>query len=107
MAGSLDRVATALRVVGSPERLRILRAVARKGPLSPSGYVGASGATGTLREAAYHFRNLREAGVLALDEVRATAGTAQHFYVLSPVGRVIASALTRLEKAAAEPPASP
>jgi DNA-binding transcriptional ArsR family regulator len=97
-----DRVAAAMRVAGVPERLAILEAIARRSPLSPSGYVDESDGATTLREAAYHFRYLRDAGVVTLEEVRTTGGTAQHFYGLSAIGRALVKALPALRRAAAE-----
>jgi DNA-binding transcriptional ArsR family regulator len=95
-----ERVTAVLRAAAVPERLRILRAVAAEGPLSPSGYVEAHRDATTLRETAYHFRHLRDGHALVLHEVRATGGTAQHFYVVSETGRALLRALPALERAA-------
>ena len=43
---------------------------------------------------------MRDAGLLVLDEVRTTGGTAQHLYVLSPVAEVLVKALPGLVRAA-------
>lgn len=101
----LGSVASALRVSGVPRRIAILEAIAAHSRLSPSGYVEISDGATSLREAAYHFRYLRDAGVIALEEVETTGGTAQHFYGLSPVGRALVKALPALERAAAAAPA--
>ena len=77
----------------------ILRAVAARRPLSPSGFVQGGGAA-TLREAAYHFRALRDAGLIVLEEVRLTAGAAEHCYVLTPLGEALVGMLADLEAAA-------
>ncbi|HEX2084919.1 MAG TPA: hypothetical protein VHF89_04500 [Solirubrobacteraceae bacterium] len=96
-----DRVAAALRVAGVPVRLEILRAIAdADGPVSPSGWVQGGAAGVTLREAAYHFRYLRDAGLIVLHEVRIDSGTAQHLYVTTPIGRALVDVLPRLERAA-------
>lgn len=97
----LGTVASALRVSGVPERIAILEAIDAHARLSPSGYVDAGDGGVSLREAAYHFRYLRDAGVIVLEEVETTGGTAQHFYGLSPVGRALVDALPTLERAAA------
>jgi DNA-binding transcriptional ArsR family regulator len=97
----LEQVAAGLRVAGVPLRLEILRAVAGDGPTSPSQF--AKGAGRTLRESAYHFRYLRDADLLGLDHVEASAGTAQHFYRLSPLGQELVAALPRLVRAARPP----
>jgi hypothetical protein len=97
---TLDRVATAIRIAGVPLRLAILRAIAGAGPLSPSQFVTGSEGDVTLREAAYHFRYLRDGELIVLDQVETTGGTAQHFYALSPVGRAVVRALPSLERAA-------
>jgi hypothetical protein len=99
--GALDRVAAAIRVAGVPERLAILRLISTHGPTSPSGYAEQSDGETTLREAAYHFRYLRDAELILLHELRTTGGTAQHFYVLSPVAAALVGVLPRLERAAA------
>ena len=106
MAGGLDdatleRVATAMRVAGVPVRLEILRAVAAHGRLSPSRYVESGDAGLTLREAAYHFRYLRDGELIVLEQLVTTGGTAQHFYALSPVGRALVKALPALARGAA------
>jgi DNA-binding transcriptional ArsR family regulator len=95
-------VANALRAAGVAGRLEILRAIARAEPMSPSAYVEASGGRRSLREAAYHFRYLRDGGLIELHEVRATGGTAQHFYVLTPIARTLVNSLGRLERAASD-----
>jgi DNA-binding transcriptional ArsR family regulator len=97
--GPLEQVAAGLRVAGVALRLEILRAVAADGPLSPSQFAS-SGET-SLRESAYHFRYLRGAELVALDHIEAGAGTAQHFYRLSPLGEALVRALPGLERAAA------
>jgi DNA-binding transcriptional ArsR family regulator len=95
----MDGIASALRAAGVPLRLEILKVVGRNGPLSPSELV-ATGATGaSLREAAYHFRALRDANLIVLDELRTTGGAAQHIYVLSPLGTALVEALPGLERA--------
>ena len=96
----LQRVAAAIRVAGVPVRLEILRAIDARGPLSPSRYAELPDSTLTLREAAYHFRYLRDGSLIVLDEVETTGGTAQHFYALSPVGRAVVKALPALARAA-------
>lgn len=97
---ALARVATAMRIAGVPTRLHVLRALAARGPLSPSRYVELSNGVLTLREAAYHFRYLRDAGLIGLDEVVTSGGTAEHIYSLSPVGRAVVRALPSLVRAA-------
>jgi DNA-binding transcriptional ArsR family regulator len=92
-------VADALRVSGVPRRLEILRTIAAGGPLSPSVFGRDSGTP--LRESAYHFRFLRDAGLLVLARVELSSGTAQHFYDLGPVARGIVEALPALERAVA------
>ena len=96
--GTLERVAAAIRVAGVPERLAILRLIGARGPTSPSVYADQSQGT-SLREAAYHFRYLRDAELVVLHELRTTGGTAQHFYVLSPLAKQLVAALPRLERA--------
>lgn len=100
MAGRPDpRLAAALRSAGVPVRLAILRAIASNGALSPSGFARDDGET-TLREAAYHFRALRDADLIVLDQLRVEGGAAEHCYVLSPLAHALVKALPRLEKAA-------
>jgi DNA-binding transcriptional ArsR family regulator len=96
----MDDIAAALRAAGAPLRLSILTEVGRHGPISPSEIVQRGDTGASLREAAYHFRALRDAGLLVLDEVRTTGGTAQHLYVLSPVGEAIVRMLPQLTRAA-------
>ena len=93
------RVAVALRTAGLPLRLDILVAISSRGPLSPSGFARRHD-TATLRESAYHFRALRDAGLIDLEEVRMAGGTAEHHYVLTPLARVLVRALPRLRRAA-------
>ena len=95
----MDGVATALRAVGIPLRLEILRVVGKHGPLSPSELVQRGDTSATLREAAYHFRALRDAELLVLDELRTTGGTVQHLYVLSPLAKELVKALPALVRA--------
>jgi len=103
--GALERVAAAIRVAGVPERLAILRLIRSRGPTSPSGYADQSDGATSLREAAYHFRYLRDAELVVLHELRTTGGTAQHFYVLSPLADALVGVLPRLERAVrASPP---
>ncbi|HEX8120793.1 MAG TPA: helix-turn-helix domain-containing protein [Solirubrobacteraceae bacterium] len=97
----LEQVAAGLRVAGVALRLQILRAVGADGPLSPSQFAAAAGRS--LRESAYHFRYLREADLVALEHIEASAGTAQHFYELSPLGKALVQALPRFEQAARRP----
>ena len=97
---ALERVATAMRIAGVPARIEILRAIGARGPLSPSRYVDAADGGLTLREAAYHFRYLRDAGLIRLDKLETSGGTAQHFYALSAVGRAVVRALPSLVRAA-------
>ena len=97
---ALDRVATAIRIAGVPIRLEILRAIRDRGPLSPSRYVDATDGALNLREAAYHFRYLRDGGLIVLDQLETSGGTAQHFYALSPVGRAVVRSLPALVRAA-------
>jgi DNA-binding transcriptional ArsR family regulator len=92
------RVAGALRTAGLPLRLDILVALSRR-PLSPSGFTRMH-ETATLRESAYHFRALRDAGLIALVEVRMAGGTAEHSYVLTPLAEALVRALPRLRRAA-------
>ena len=100
MAESPDpRLAAALRTAGVPVRLAILEAIADRGPMSPSGFAKADRRT-TLREAAYHFRALRDAELIVLDELRMASGAAEHCYVLSPLARALVKALPRLAQAA-------
>jgi hypothetical protein len=94
------QVATALRVAGMPLRLEILKVIGRDGPVSPSELVRRGGTGATLREAAYHFRALRDVELIVLDELRTAGGAAQHLYVLSPLGRALVDALPKLERAA-------
>ncbi|HEX2087995.1 MAG TPA: hypothetical protein VHF89_20070 [Solirubrobacteraceae bacterium] len=83
-----------------PIRLEILRTMTRSGrPLSPSGWVQETDVDVGLREAAYHFRYLRDAELIVLDEVRTDGGTAQHFYVPTAIGRALVDALPRFERA--------
>ncbi|HEX8087063.1 MAG TPA: helix-turn-helix transcriptional regulator [Solirubrobacteraceae bacterium] len=98
--GRLARVAKALKIAGVPLRLDILLALARSGILSPSRYVAASDGALSLREASYHFRYLRDAGLIVLDHVETGGGTAQHFYDVSPLGAELVRALPALERAA-------
>ena len=93
------RLAAALRTSGVPVRLAILQAIAAHGALSPSGFVRIDPET-TLREAAYHFRALRDAELIVLDQLRVEGGAAEHCYVLSPLARALVKALPRLEQAA-------
>ena len=97
----MEDLAHALRAAGAPLRLSILKQVGKHGPLSPSELVQRGDTGATLREAAYHFRALRTAGLLVLDEVRTTGGTAQHLYVLSPIAEAIVKMLPQLARAAA------
>jgi DNA-binding transcriptional ArsR family regulator len=100
MVGPPDpRLATALRTAGVPVRLAILRAIDSRDALSPSGYARTDDDT-TLREAAYHFRALRDAELIVLDELRVEGGAAEHRYVLSPLAQALVRALPRLEQAA-------
>lgn len=92
------RVAAALRAAGRPLRLDILFALKAAGSLTPSGFARTHGAT--LRESSYHFRALREGELIALEELRFTAGAAEHHYVLTPLGRELTRVLPRLERAA-------
>ncbi len=96
---TLDRVAGAIRVAGVPLRLQILRTVAANGPLSPSRFADGNDDV-SLREAAYHFRYLRDGELLVLAELQTTGGTAQHFYKLTAIGRALVNALPAFEKAA-------
>ena len=94
-----ERIAAALKSLSVPIRLQILRAIAAEPPLSPSGFIRTREAV-TLREAAYHFRALRDAGLIGLDDVRLTAGAAEHRYALTPLGGAVVQALPHLEAAA-------
>ena len=99
MAGSRadPRVATALRAAGRPLRLDILSAIRSAGALSPSAFARAHGAT--LRASAYHFRALHDVELIALSELRFTAGAAEHHYALTPLGEELARMLPRLTRA--------
>ncbi|HEV2812012.1 MAG TPA: helix-turn-helix domain-containing protein [Solirubrobacteraceae bacterium] len=97
--GTLAGVAAAIRVAGIPLRLEILRMMRERRRLSPSQFAAGGGAT--LRESAYHFRHLRDGGLIVLHDVETSGGTAQHFYALSPMGRAVVGVLPRLAKALA------
>jgi DNA-binding transcriptional ArsR family regulator len=100
---ALDRVAAGLRAAGSGPRLHVLEALAERRSLSPSEYAEHAGIV--LREAAYHFRALRDGGLIVLHHLQTTGGTAQHFYELTPIGRAIVDAVPPL--AAVAPPRPP
>ncbi len=93
------RVAAALKAAGHPLRVDVLRALAAGGALSPSGFARRHDGV-TLRESAYHFRALRESGLIVLDEVVHAAGAVEHRYVLTPLGRALTRAVPSLERAA-------
>lgn len=91
-------MAAALRAAGRPLRLEILFALKGAGSMSPSGFARSNGAT--LRESAYHFRALREADLIALEELRLSSGAAEHHYALTPLGAELTRILPRLQRAA-------
>ena len=92
-----DRVAAGIRIAGVPLRLEIMCRLAEQGSLSPSQFAQSGAAS--LRESAYHFRYLRDGGLILLENVETGGGTAQHFYRLSPLGRALVDALPKLESA--------
>lgn len=100
---ALDRVAAGMRVAGVRQRLEILAAVAERGAMSPSEFALQS--TANLREAAYHFRSLRDGQLVSLRNMTTSGGTVQHFYELTPLGQTLVDALPALAEVA--PPKRP
>ena len=79
------------KAMSHPVRVRILRALAVDGHLSPSGVADVVSAT--LATCAYHMRELAELGLVRLSKTRPARGAVEHFYVLTRDGEAVVQAM--------------
>lgn len=90
-----DRIATELKAMAHPLRLRILSCVAEdlQEPMVVWRHLLESEPQLQIALVSYHIAKLREAGLIRLLRTEPAGNFKRHFYVLSPRGRHLAEAL--------------
>lgn len=89
-------IADVLGSVGHPMRLRLLMLYAEHEKLSPVDAVPSLAEGTTLGTVSYHVRRMSEDGLIRKAGRKQIRGAIKHFYSLTPKGRRIVDALTKL-----------
>ena len=90
-----DDVSEILQGAGHPDRAAILKALSEEPRLSPSETSARTGLA--LGNVSYHYRELLKRELIYLVDTQPRRGALEHFYALSPKGRIAVKALRAVE----------